>query len=345
MSILEYVWVKVLLILAGSIIAAFTANLFIKRFVISLASRTKSDLDDQIIETCRTPIFVSVFFVGLAWALKVSGANASFSFAITALMKSVAIVLWAIALGCIADYIFKWIEKRALFNIVQPRTVPIFDIISMIVIWGGTAYLILLSWHIDVTGWLASAGVVGIAVGFAAKDTLANLFSGFFIIADAPYKLGDFIVLGTGERGVVTDIGIRSTRILTRDEIEIIVPNAVIANTKIVNESGGPYEKERVRCTVSVAYGSDIDQVKTLLKEAAMENQWICKDPEPRVRFRSFGDSGLILQLLGWVEKPVLRGRALDSLNSDVYKKLAAAGIEIPYSKHDIYIKESPAKD
>jgi len=150
--------------------------------------------------------------------------------------------------------------------------------------------------------------------------------------------------LSTGERGVVTDIGIRSTRILTRDVIEITVPNAVIANTKITNETGGPYEKVRVRCTISVAYGSDIDHVREVLTSAVLEDKWIEQFPEPRIRFRSFGDSGLVFQVMGWIAEPVLRGRALDSLHANVYKKLMEAGIEIPYAKHDVYIKEAPFK-
>ena len=85
------------------------------------------------------------------------------------------------------------------------------------------------------------------------KDTLSNLFAGIFIMADAPYKEGDYINLDSGERGYVRSIGIRSTRIMTRDDIEITIPNALIANSKIVNESGGPDEKERVRITLEIS--------------------------------------------------------------------------------------------
>jgi small-conductance mechanosensitive channel len=126
------------------------------------------------------------------------------------------------------------------------------------------------------TAWLASAGIVGIAVGFAAKDTLANLFSGVFIMADAPYKIGDYVVLDTGERGEITHIGIRSTRMRTRDDVEVTVPNSIMGNTKIINESGGPYEKYRIRVKVGVAYGSDIDQVEQLLMEIAAANEKNC---------------------------------------------------------------------
>jgi len=203
-------------------------------------------------------------------------------------------------------------------------------------------YYIFVSWNVDMTAWLASAGIIGIAVGFAAKDTLANLFSGVFIMADSPYKIGDFVVLDGGERGEVTKIGIRSTRILTRDDVEIIVPNAVMGNTKIINESGGRHEKYRIRVQVGVAYGSDIDKVREILMEIGESEEMTCKDPEPRVRFRRFGTSGLDFELLCWIDQPVLRGQISDRLNSTVYKAFKSEGIEIPYSKHDVYIKDMP---
>ena len=104
----------------------------------------------------------------------------------------------------------------------------LFDMLAKILLFCAAVYLIMLAFALDVTGWLASAGIVGIAVGFAAKDSLANLFAGIFIIADAPYKLGDFIMFEDGMRGRVTEIGLRATRILTRDDIEINIPNQLI---------------------------------------------------------------------------------------------------------------------
>jgi small-conductance mechanosensitive channel len=200
------------------------------------------------------------------------------------------------------------------------------------------------AWDVDMTAWLASAGVVGIAVGFAAKDTLANLFSGVFILADAPYKIGDYVVLDSGERGKVTHIGIRSTRLLTRDDVEITIPNSIMGNTRVLNESGGPHEKYRIRVSVGVAYGSDIDQVKAVLKEIAINEPQVCDDPEPRVRFLKFGASSLDIDLLCWTENPEVRGRVLDILNTTIYKRFNAEGIEIPYSKQDVYIKEMPGR-
>ncbi|MFB3082861.1 MAG: mechanosensitive ion channel family protein, partial [Gammaproteobacteria bacterium] len=191
--------------------------------------------------------------------------------------------------------------------------------------------------------WLASAGIVGLALSFAAKDTLANLFAGMAILVDAPYKLGDFIILETGERGEVTNIGMRSTRILTRDDVEITIPNGLMGNSKIVNQSGGPHTNYRIRIKISCAYGSDIDHVRQLLMNAAEEEPGVCESPEPRVRFRSFGDSGLAFELLCWVRLPVMRGQIEDKLNCDIYKRFAKEGIEIPYPKQDVYVRHLPS--
>ena len=214
--------------------------------------------------------------------------------------------------------------------------------ISKILLVGLASYLLLLTWDINATAWLASAGVVGIAVGFAAKDSLANLFSGVFIVVDAPYKLGDFINLSSSERGMVTHIGLRSTRLLTRDDIEITIPNAVIANSKIINETGGRWAKRRVRVKLGVAYGSDLDRVSEVLLKIGNDHPDTCSHPAPRVRMRSFGESSLDFELLCWIDEPVLHGRITHDLLMSVYKGLNAAGIQIPYAKRDIYIKEMP---
>jgi small-conductance mechanosensitive channel len=110
----------------------------------------------------------------------------------------------------------------------------------------------------------------------------------------------------------------------------------------IINQSGGPYEKMRVRLKIGVAYGSDVDLVKRILVETARADPLVCKIPEPRVRFRQFGPSSLDFELLFWVNGPEERGRALDTMNTAVYKRLNLEQIEIPYAKQDLYIKGLP---
>jgi len=228
------------------------------------------------------------------------------------------------------------------FVLIHDRTLPLFNNLLVIIVVALALYFVLLAWNINVTAWMASAGILGLAISFAAKDTLANLFAGVFILADAPYKLGDFIVLDSGERGEVTHIGIRSTRILTRDDVEITLPNSIMGNVKITNEAGGPHEKYRIRIKVGVAYGSDIDKVHAVLMDVAANQPQVCQNPAPRVRFRAFGDSSLDHELLCWVQKPVLRGRVAHFLYTEIYKRFVREGIEIPFPQRDVYLKSVP---
>jgi small-conductance mechanosensitive channel len=263
--------------------------------------------------------------------------------AVTGLLGTLAVFVWAGALLRICRVVLEgWSRLADRVTWIEARTLPLFDNLAKLLVIGGALYALLEIWNLDVGPWLASAGIVGIALGFAAKDTLANFFGGLFVIVDAPYKLGDWIVLDTGERGRVTHIGLRSTRLLTRDDIEITLPNAQIANAKITNETGGPSAKERITLTVGVAYGSDVDQVRRVLEECGRDVDHVVDDPAPRVRFTSFGDSALIFRLLCWVDEPVLRGLCLDSLHTMVYKRFAQEGIQIPFPQRDVYLKEMP---
>lgn len=190
---------------------------------------------------------------------------------------------------------------------------------------------------LPVTAVFASAGVAGVAIAFAARETVANFFGGMSILFDRPFKTGDFVVLDSGERGEVIQIGLRSTRILTRDEILICIPNSVITNAKIVNESA-PNPRFRIRIKVGVAYGTDINQVEDILIRLARNNPLVANEPEPRVRFRNFGDSSLDFELLCWAQRPHDKGRLTHQLNKDIYKTFHAAGILIPFPQRDIHM-------
>lgn len=311
--------------------------------IMQFTRRTKVHWDDQIIGFLSRPVFWTLFLLGVFIAVIPLELSKSSLEIMESSIATVLILLWSGFVLKLTILILKVISLNAdNHSIIRVQTKPLFQNLAYILVFGITIYLVFISWHIDMTAWLASAGIMGIAIGFAAKDTLANLFAGVFILADSPYKIGDYVVLDSGERGKVTHIGIRSTRLLTRGDVEITIPNAVMGNTRISNESGGPHEKYRLRVKVGVAYGSNIDHVKELLMAIALNEKDVCDSPEPRVRFRTFGGSSLDIELLCWVETPEVRGRVLDILNTAIYKCFNDEGIEIPYSKQDLYIKEMP---
>ena len=340
---------QALVLVVLSIVCAKLADWILSSYVSRLVGKTETTLDDEFVELMHRPVFLLVLFLGLGMAAEQAGLPENGLWATKAILKTLGIIVLVLFLIRASRLILDALSRNQdRFHLVQSRTLPLFYNVSLLVIIGAAVYFLFISWKIDPTAWLASAGIIGLALSFAAKDSLANLFAGAFILADAPYKIGDFVLLDTGERGRVTHIGLRSTRMLTRDDVEITIPNAVMGNSKITNESGGPYEKERIRVKVGVAYGTDVDRVEELLISIAVSHPEIMREPEPRVRFRAFGESSLDFELLCWIQEPVLRGRLRHLLCKEIYKAFAEEGIEIPYPKRDVYLHGdagSPAGD
>lgn len=331
----------IILVVLSVIVARATdwvLGFLIRRWV----RRTTSTIDDKLLDILHRPIFTSVLVFGLWLTARGLDFPEQVRFLTFAILSSLLILLWFFTLGRLATTMLSAMADSEDIRMVKRDTLPLFENFTKIALFGAATYMLIVTWRANVTGWLASAGIVGIAVGFAARDTLANLFAGVFIFADAPYRIGDFVNLDSGERGEVTHIGLRSTRLITRDDVEITIPNSVIANAKIVNESGGPSPRYRLRIKVGVAYGSDSDRVESTLLEVAKANELVVEDPAPRVRFRAFGESSLDYELLCWVSEPVLRGLAIHQLNTAVYKQFAEHGVEIPFPQRDLYVKQFP---
>ena len=333
------------IIAAAFILAGKVADWIISGVIGRVARRSSNDFDNSLVELVHRPVFVSFILLGLGLATFRVGMPDAPEFLTIGLLKTIAIFVWLGALGGLNNLIVKTFRKSPKSKLVQSGMLPLLHNVAKVMLVAMAVYFVFLAWNIDVTAWLATAGIVGLAVGFAAKDTLSNLFAGVSIVMDAPYKTGDYIILDSGERGIVTDIGLRSTRILTRDDVEITVPNGVIGNSTIINEAGGPPSQHRIRIAVGVAYGSDLDHVINTLQKVAEDNKDILANPAPRVRFRLFGDSSLNFELLGWIADPGDRGRITHELNCSVYKAFNECGIEIPFPQRDLHVRTMPQAD
>lgn len=313
------------------------------RILRGITGRTKSEVDDKIIDVLHKPIFRTVALLGIMLAINLlSGSEVILSAARQGILTIIILIWLVTAIRLSAVLLSAMSGDASRFSIVQSATVPLFDIAAKLVIFALGSYLILISWDINISGWLASAGIVGLGIGLAAQDTFANLFAGLSILADSPYKIGDFIVLDSMERGKVTRIGLRSTRVLTNDMTEVTVPNSIIANSKIINESGGPSIKQRLRIPIGVAYGTEIDAVERVLLSVASKEDGLSLHPAPIVHFKEFGDSSLNFELRCWIENPAKREAIVNRINRSMYSALNEANIEIPFPKRDIYIKEMP---
>lgn len=338
-----YPYLQAILIVFVFLLLAGLVDRLITRIVTRVVSRTETKLDDQLVAILHRPIFTTVALIGLILASHRLDFDTALQLTTVGTIKTILVVIWfifALRFSSLLLRAMRGQEER--FGFVQDTTEPLLRNAVAVVLFGAAIYTILVTWDINVTGLVASAGILGLALSFAAQDTIANLFAGIAILADRPYQIGHFIILDSGERGEVTHIGLRSTRMLTRDDVEISIPNSVMGNAKIVNEAGGPAQQFRIRTAIGVAYGSDIDKVMEVLLDVAKSHPKVLTQPEARVRFRAFGDSSLDFDLLCWIERPAERGLVAHELNCAIYKRFAAAGITIPFPQRDLYIKEMP---
>lgn len=186
------------------------------------------------------------------------------------------------------------------------------------------------------TALLAGAGVAGIVIGFAAKDVFSNLLGGIFIVIDQPFKIGDSIeVRGANATGVVREISLRSTEIITADNTHIFVPNALIATNPVVNFS---IEKTRLlELTVGIDYKSDPKIATKAIKEALTKLPFIVESKPLEVIVELFADSSITLRIRMWVDtrKATLLEAKTQGIQT-IYDTLKQQGIEIPFPQRVI---------
>lgn len=338
MAMIPYVQAIVVILLF--VLLANIVDRICSRVIVRLLSRREYIAGNRVVELLHRPVFLTVTLIGVILAIRRLELRPSTVELVIGIIGTFLVVMWTIVAYRLADVVLgAMVDSERHFNFAQPSTTPVFRNGVSVLLFLVGSYAILVIWDVNITGLVASAGILGLALSFAAQETLSNLFAGISILADRPYKVGDYIVLDSGDRGEVTHIGLRSTRLLTRDDVGVMIPNGVIARAKIVNEAANPLERYRVRIEVGVAYGSDIRRVIRILTEIARQHEEVCESPEPRVRFRTFGDSSLKFELLFWIKRPADRGRLVHELNCAVYESFAEKGISIPFPQLDVTIK------
>ncbi|NJO56175.1 MAG: mechanosensitive ion channel [Rhodospirillales bacterium] len=184
------------------------------------------------------------------------------------------------------------------------------------------------------------ASAIGVGVGFGLQNIVSNFMSGLIILAERPISVGDYVDVG-GVGGRVREINLRSTTVVTNDNISIIVPNSdFIANTVTNFSHGDP--KVRVRLPVGIAYGSDVQKFKRGMIDVALANEDVRRDPAPDVFFIGFGDSSLNFEVVVWADDQAFRPlRFKSGLYYAIEAKLRELDIEIPFPQRDLHIRSS----
>jgi small-conductance mechanosensitive channel len=195
---------------------------------------------------------------------------------------------------------------------------------------------------VDLSSLAVVAGALGIGVGFGLQNIVANFVSGLVLLVERPIALGDRIEVA-GVAGNVTKISLRSTVVVTNDNISIIVPNSDLTSHPITNWSYGD-PRVRVRVAVGVAYGTDPEQLRRALLEVAAAEPQVLVQPAPAVYFANFGDSSLNFELAVWTESMSHSPRGFRSdLNFAIERKLRQLGIEIPFPQRVVHLRPAPS--
>src|SRR5690606_13698897 len=176
-------WTKACAIVLGAVVLAFLVEFVFRRVVLAIVQRTENQVDDAIATALRWPVYFTVILISIGSAARAAPLSERVLQIVDATLQTVAILLWSFALSKVGSLAIASLAKRAKeHSFIQVRTQPIFDIFSKLLLLGLASYGVLLAWRINVGAWLASAGIVGLALGFAAKDSLSNLFAGIFIV-------------------------------------------------------------------------------------------------------------------------------------------------------------------
>jgi small-conductance mechanosensitive channel len=195
-----------------------------------------------------------------------------------------------------------------------------------------------IGFSVDLTSVAVILGFLSVGIGFGLQYVAADIASGFILLFERPIRIGDWVRLSDDMEGRVETISLRSTVIITNENLAVIVPNSKLVQNKFVNYSyGAPVV--RLNIPIGVAYGSDLEKVSIALLEAARSVERVLNKPEPQVHFSGFGDSSVDLQIRVWIDKPRDHTVITSDVNFAVERAFRKYNIEIPFPQRDLHLR------
>jgi small-conductance mechanosensitive channel len=307
-----------------------------------LASLTDSELDDRMVVRITRPVALLVTMAGVYYAveslalppkLQLAAAGAIF-------IANVAIIT---NIACrVLDELLQWYANRMATQDrggLDRQLIPLMEKLATIFLVATAMIVVLKHFNYDVLSLVTALGIGSLAIGMAAKDTLANMISGFTLMIDRPFRIGDRVQLSPSQWGDVMDIGLRSTKIKAPDNTLLIIPNSTLCNSNLVNLAF-PEPRVKGRIDVGVSYGSDVSRVRQLLVDIASREPGVLPEPPAEAYFVSFGDSALRMSLFFWIGNYADLFAVTDRVNSQILARFREEGIQIPYPITSVRIEK-----
>ena len=336
-------YLKFLAALVITVIIAFLAKIILKHILKPLAEKTKTKIDDLIIKSVSSIIF----YIALLLGFKVGLQDFEFGENIQAIFNGIIntfliLIVTILLLKIISGFALQWTKewKFKTKTTADERLIPFLQKILKAVVIVLALIFAFNAWKINISPLLATAGIAGIAIGLAVKDSLSNILGGLQLVLDKTFKVGDKIQLESGELGVIMDVGLRSTKLRTYDNEVIYIPNGYLANTKIKNFTE-PDLSIRASVSFGVEYGSDTKKVQKVVLEAIKKIENVLEQPEPVVLFLEMSDFSLDFVARAWVESYTNAYSTKLKMTDEIYNALNKANIGIPFPTRTVYTKKT----
>lgn len=254
------------------------------------------------------------------------------------------LVLIILIATLVSRYARRFLQKRILprFNVELGLQYTLLRLVHYLIIAAGVLYAMKIGFNVDLTGVAVIVGFLSVGIGFGLQYAASDLASGFILLFERPVRIGDWIALEDGLEGRVEKISLRSTVIVTNENMAVIVPNSKLVQNKFVNYSYGS-QLVRLNIPIGVAEGSDMDKVSEALLEAARSVEQVLSEPEPRVHFSAFGDSSFDLQIRVWINEPRDHSTIRSRVNFEVERAFRKYGIQTPIVGREIHFASGPA--
>ena len=328
-----------LLVVAAMVLGRWILDFLLKRLAGRLAQSTETELDDALLTAVRPPLYWLLLLIILKAAImRLDFIPAAWGDPLGDLFHAADVIIAFIFIGRLAHHLMVWYGDEVAQRTdtkLDEQLLPFFRRLAMVflVLIG---LIVLLGRFVDVTSLVTTLGVGSLAIALAAQAALSDTISGFLIMVDQPYRIGDRIEIQDLDTwGDVVDIGLRSTHIRTRDNRMVIVPNSVMAKSLIVNHAF-PNTQYRIQIEIGVAYGTDLELARNTIIDAVRTVEGVLPDRKVEALFLQFGASALTFRVRWWLESYVDTRRMFDRVNTAIYNALNEAGIEIPFPQIDV---------
>lgn len=334
--------ISALLLLAVLLLGRVVISFLLDKVLFQITRKTKTTLDNQILQAIKFPLYLLIVVLALNAALaRLSFIPEDWNTQIQETYFVLYFLTGFILAWRLVTHIFKWLGDEVSMKTnasLDKQLFPFFQRVFLILLTAIGIITILSHFDINITAMVTTLGIGSLAVALAAQNTLEDTINGFMIMLDRPYRIGDRIeLMDLDTWGDVVDIGLRSTRIRTRDNRMVVIPNSQIGKSLVVNYAY-PNDQYRLEIHIGIAYGSDIEKARQVMIDAVRGVEGVLPDRPVEALFLEFGDSALVFRIRWWLESYVDTRQMFDRVNTDLYKALQKEKIQLPFPQLDVHM-------